>query len=147
MRGISFWGLPYISDATETPSAGATEVWQIFNLTGDTHPIHFHLVNVQVIQRQAFTGVPEWKPISCFDTFGTERCRSPRAVSAPGNFHWAQRVRWSVLYHAMFIGQVGRVEDENCSGVRISFSEAGVGHAGFEVRGVSKPSGRKSDSR
>ena len=28
------------------------------NLTGDTHPIHFHLVNVQVIQRQPFTGDP-----------------------------------------------------------------------------------------
>ncbi|HKO11615.1 MAG TPA: multicopper oxidase domain-containing protein [Acidobacteriaceae bacterium] len=53
------WGLPYMMDATETPSAGATEVWQIFNLTGDTHPIHFHLVNVQVIQRQPFEGTPD----------------------------------------------------------------------------------------
>jgi FtsP/CotA-like multicopper oxidase with cupredoxin domain len=43
---------------TETPSAGAVEVWQIINLTGDTHPMHFHLVNVQLIQRQAFTGYP-----------------------------------------------------------------------------------------
>jgi len=40
--------------ATETPTAGATEVWQIANLTGDTHPIHFHLVNVQVLGRQPF---------------------------------------------------------------------------------------------
>jgi spore coat protein A len=40
--------------ATETPAAGTVEVWRIFNLTGDTHPIHFHLVNVQVIARQAF---------------------------------------------------------------------------------------------
>jgi spore coat protein A len=52
------WGQPYTNAATETPSAGAVEVWQLFNLTGDTHPIHFHLVNVQVIQRQAFTGDP-----------------------------------------------------------------------------------------
>jgi spore coat protein A len=28
------------------------------NLTADTLPIHFHLVNVQVIQRQAFQGDP-----------------------------------------------------------------------------------------
>ncbi|PYL81042.1 MAG: copper oxidase [Verrucomicrobia bacterium] len=56
--GLPTWGLPYVSDATETPTAGATEVWQIFNLTGDTHPIHFHLVNVQVIQRQPFRGLP-----------------------------------------------------------------------------------------
>lgn len=56
--GANTWGLPYIAAATETPSAGAIEVWQLFNLTGDTHPIHFHLVNVQVIQRQPFSGDP-----------------------------------------------------------------------------------------
>jgi spore coat protein A len=57
-QGLPTWGLPYMAAATETPAAGAIEVWQLFNLTGDTHPIHFHLVNVQVIQRQRFTGDP-----------------------------------------------------------------------------------------
>jgi spore coat protein A, manganese oxidase len=57
-QGLNSWGLPYTATATETPTAGSTEVWQIINLTGDTHPIHFHLVNVQLIQRQAFTGDP-----------------------------------------------------------------------------------------
>ena len=33
---------------------GDIEVWQITNLTGDTHPIHFHLVNVQILARQQF---------------------------------------------------------------------------------------------
>jgi len=33
---------------------GATEVWEIFNNTGDVHPMHFHLVNVQVVNRQLF---------------------------------------------------------------------------------------------
>jgi spore coat protein A len=56
--GMPTWGLPYISDVTETVNPGAVEVWQLFNLTGDTHPIHFHLVNVQVIQRQPFSGDP-----------------------------------------------------------------------------------------
>jgi spore coat protein A len=57
-QGIPTFGLPYMDPATETPHAGAIEVWQIFNLTGDTHPIHFHLVNVQIIQRQGFAGDP-----------------------------------------------------------------------------------------
>ena len=57
-QGLTTFGRPYDSAATETPSAGATEIWQLFNLTGDTHPIHFHLVNVQIIQRQQFTGDP-----------------------------------------------------------------------------------------
>ena len=48
------FGRAYENPATETPEAGSTEVWQIANLTGDTHPIHFHLVNVQVLGRQPF---------------------------------------------------------------------------------------------
>src|ERR1043166_1260201 len=48
------FGRAYDSQPTETPAAGATEVWQIANLRGDTHPIHFHLVNVQVLARQPF---------------------------------------------------------------------------------------------
>ncbi|MGN5479625.1 multicopper oxidase domain-containing protein [Cupriavidus basilensis] len=36
-------------------TAGSVEVWELLNLTGDTHPIHFHLVNVQeCLSRQAF---------------------------------------------------------------------------------------------
>jgi spore coat protein A len=42
------------SAPTETPAAGAVEVWQIANLTGDTHPIHIHLVNAQVLSRRPF---------------------------------------------------------------------------------------------
>ena len=58
-QGLPTWGLPYMSKSTENPAAGSTETWQIFNLTGDTHPIHFHLVNVQLVQRQAFRGGPD----------------------------------------------------------------------------------------
>jgi spore coat protein A len=57
-QGLPTWGLGYMATATETPSACAVEVWQIMNLTGDVHPMHFHLVNVQLIQRQAFSGDP-----------------------------------------------------------------------------------------
>jgi spore coat protein A, manganese oxidase len=46
--------LSYMDPATETPVAGATEVWRIFNLTADAHPIHFHLANAQIVSRQPF---------------------------------------------------------------------------------------------
>jgi spore coat protein A len=39
---------------TETPRAGATEVWRIINTTGDAHPIHVHLVQFQIIDRRPF---------------------------------------------------------------------------------------------
>jgi FtsP/CotA-like multicopper oxidase with cupredoxin domain len=48
------FGRNYDDAATESPQAGSTEVWQIANTTGDTHPIHFHLVNVQILGRQPF---------------------------------------------------------------------------------------------
>ncbi len=44
----------YMDAATETPQPGDIEIWEIANLTGDTHPIHFHLVNVQILNRQPF---------------------------------------------------------------------------------------------
>ena len=52
--GAVAYGLDYLAPTTETVAAGSTEVWRIFNLTADTHPIHFHLVNVQVLSRQPF---------------------------------------------------------------------------------------------
>jgi spore coat protein A len=66
-----FFGNKYLDNATEVVGAGDTEVWEIANLTADTHPIHFHLVNVQILARQAFSvkaynGTPNFmqKPIA-----------------------------------------------------------------------------------
>jgi spore coat protein A len=39
---------------TESPKAGSIEIWRIINTTGDGHPIHVHLVQFQILDRQAF---------------------------------------------------------------------------------------------
>ena len=39
---------------TELPVKGATEQWDIINLTADAHPIHIHLVQFQLINRQDY---------------------------------------------------------------------------------------------
>ena len=39
---------------TETPHRGSTEEWLYTNLTGDTHPMHMHLVTFQVVGRVPF---------------------------------------------------------------------------------------------
>ncbi len=39
---------------TETPKAGTVEDWVFINMTGDTHPMHTHLVQHQVIGRTPF---------------------------------------------------------------------------------------------
>jgi spore coat protein A len=39
---------------SELPQEGETEVWEIVNITADAHPIHLHLVQFQLINRQNF---------------------------------------------------------------------------------------------
>ncbi len=39
---------------TETPAVGSTEEWEIINLTMDAHPMHTHLVQFQVLNRESF---------------------------------------------------------------------------------------------
>jgi spore coat protein A len=48
------YGRNYMDDPTEVYTDGQTVVWDIYNTTGDTHPMHFHLVNVQVLGRATF---------------------------------------------------------------------------------------------
>lgn len=38
--------------ATEAPRVGATEVWEVANVTEDAHPVHVHLIQFQVLNRQ-----------------------------------------------------------------------------------------------
>ncbi|WP_328754557.1 multicopper oxidase family protein [Geomesophilobacter sediminis] len=46
---------PFFADGiTETPRIGSTEMWEIINLTGDAHPIHTHLVQFEILNRQSF---------------------------------------------------------------------------------------------
>jgi len=59
-----FFGRRYDDIPTENITAGSIEIWEIANLTADTHPLHFHLVNVQVLARQPFhaksyAGIPK----------------------------------------------------------------------------------------
>ena len=57
-KGALDWHEPI----TENPALNATEVWEIYNLTPDSHPIHLHLVSFRAINSQRFVpfyGSPE----------------------------------------------------------------------------------------
>jgi spore coat protein A len=72
-QGLPTWGRNFQeTPITERASQGETQVWNIFNLTGDTHPIHFHLVNVQIISRAPFD-----EETPDFNAIGTERPPDP----------------------------------------------------------------------
>lgn len=47
-------GQRWAAPISELPQVGSTEDWQLVNLTMDTHPIHLHLVQFQLMSRQLF---------------------------------------------------------------------------------------------
>ena len=48
MEGSIAWHSP----TTENPALGDTEEWEIWNATGDAHPVHLHLVHFEVLGRK-----------------------------------------------------------------------------------------------
>jgi spore coat protein A len=81
-QGLNTWGLGFMDPVTEIAHNGETQIWNIFNLTGDTHPVHFHLVNVQVISRAPFDAVtPD------FTSIGAARPPDPNELG------WKETVR------------------------------------------------------
>lgn len=44
------WSAPI----TENPTLDTIEIWELINLTEDTHPIHLHLVRFQLLERRPF---------------------------------------------------------------------------------------------
>jgi spore coat protein A len=45
---------PWHAPITEKPMLGTTEIWELVNLTDDSHPIHLHLVRLQILDRRRF---------------------------------------------------------------------------------------------
>ncbi|HEY6445309.1 MAG TPA: multicopper oxidase [Acidobacteriaceae bacterium] len=44
----------YDDPVTETPALGSLEKWRFINTTDDAHPMHLHLVQFQILERQGF---------------------------------------------------------------------------------------------
>jgi spore coat protein A, manganese oxidase len=55
------------TDEIERPSVGTVEQWNLINLTMDTHPIHLHLVQFQILNRQSFDAARY-----LWDVYGTD---------------------------------------------------------------------------
>lgn len=44
----------YDDPVTELPQLGSTEKWRFINMTDDAHPMHLHLVQFRILERQGF---------------------------------------------------------------------------------------------
>jgi spore coat protein A len=52
--GMLLNSTPWHAPITEKPMLGTTEIWELVNLTDDSHPIHLHLVRLQILDRRRF---------------------------------------------------------------------------------------------
>jgi FtsP/CotA-like multicopper oxidase with cupredoxin domain len=98
--------LPFDTDHIEMPLVDTVEQWNIINTTGDTHPIHLHLVQFQLLGRQKFNvdafmeanypelpdpeaaGVGPW-PVPAADVFARGSLRGPD----PNERGWKDTIR------------------------------------------------------
>jgi spore coat protein A, manganese oxidase len=52
--GMHINGKGYADAITEFPKLGTMEKWRFINTTDDTHPMHLHLVQFQILERRGF---------------------------------------------------------------------------------------------
>ena len=92
---------------TENPQVGDTEVWEFYNTTADAHPIHMHLVDFRILNRQAFTGTISDKTNSDGSVGGRLDPRSIVFTEAPRRPEAEERGKKDTA--KMFPGEVTRV--------------------------------------
>lgn len=78
------YGRALLHTPTETPLNNTVEIWEVANLTGDTHPIHFHLNDVQILWR---------RPFDPTTYAGTPNYIGPAYSPAPEERGWKETVR------------------------------------------------------
>jgi len=74
-KGQNAFGRAYLDPVTEVVNYGTIEIWNIYNLTADVHPMHFHLFNAKVLRRRLFrnfNGKPTWAGVGRGPDLGEE---------------------------------------------------------------------------
>jgi spore coat protein A len=117
----------YMDAATETIAAGSTEVWRIFNTTADTHPMHFHLINLQIVSRQPYN-------VTAFLINGTELLGTAYAPD-PNEQGWKETIR-------MNPGEVTTVIAKFDLPANVPFTCPSSPRAGSNGLGVTAPAGQ-----
>jgi spore coat protein A len=84
--GMLLNNTPWHMPITEKPTLGTTEIWELVNLTDDSHPIHLHLVRFQILDRRRFDSFE-------FMSKGTLRFTGPAQPPEAHESGWKDTVR------------------------------------------------------
>lgn len=76
------WSMP----VTENPTLNSTEIWNLINLSDDSHPIHLHLVRFQILDRRPFETF-------AYQSEGVFRFVGPTAPPDANEMGWKDTVR------------------------------------------------------
>lgn len=79
-------GKSWSDPVTEKPKQNSTEIWSFVNITGDTHPVHLHLVRFQVLDRRPFD-------IFTWNAHRTVKYTGPARPPASHEMGWKDTVR------------------------------------------------------
>lgn len=82
LLGGAHWDMP----VSETPELDTVEIWSLINLTEDVHPIHLHLVRMQILDRRSFDKLH-------YFVNGELRFIGPPMPPDPGEAGWKDTVR------------------------------------------------------
>jgi spore coat protein A, manganese oxidase len=84
--GMLLNNTPWHMPVTEKPVVNTTEIWELVNLTEDTHPIHLHLVRFQILDRRKFD-------VFDYRSKGVLRYLAPAMPPSPSEAGWKDTVR------------------------------------------------------
>jgi len=84
--GMTLNKTPWDMPVTEKPVVNSTEIWELVNLTEDTHPIHLHLVRFQILDRRPFD-------VFAYQDTGELRFYGPPAAPGVDEAGWKDTVR------------------------------------------------------
>jgi spore coat protein A, manganese oxidase len=84
--GMVLNNTPWHAPITEKATLGTTEIWELVNLTEDSHPIHLHPVRLQILDRRRF------EPFE-YQAKGTLRFTGPAEAPEAHEAGWKDTVR------------------------------------------------------